>query len=189
MRYKKSQQKRSTQVSKIRNLWNLSHVTYTGWNKKEEAPVPGIGKFYPFFDDGKTSLSRLFAAEVLKVIPMKHVRKKMKNLYNSWFNEAVRCSWLYADKSDFAIKCRIDGYDDKPCWFFRTKDGGWFSIDYPSFWMSGMLDVNRENLSDLIEWYDKTIKEEKDENYKKDYENLLSKYQEFLDKLKKLNKE
>ena len=36
-----------------------------------------------------------------------------------------------------------------PIWFTRTKDGGWFSIDFMGWWMSGrLMDVG----FDFEEW-------------------------------------
>lgn len=113
--------------------------------------VPEKGKTYHFFDDGKIGFSRHYLATVEKVVPMKYVRKKMRRLYIAWVHAAISCYWVYAAKSDYAVKCSIEKFDDNPIWFFRTKNGGWFSIDYPNFWMSGELDITGEFFKSCLE--------------------------------------
>ena len=116
--------------------------------------IPEVGKTYHFWDDGKTSLSRHYFAKVERVVPMKHVRKKMRCLYFAWVTESINCYWVYATKSDYAVCCSIKEYDKSPVWFFRTKGGGWFSIDYPRTWMSGRLDVENKTYESTIEDFD-----------------------------------
>lgn len=123
-------------------------ISHTHLSSRKEAidptvfPIPQIGKTYHFYDDGKTSESRHYFAKVERIVPIKYVRRRMKDLTWAWRSEAIHASHLFATISDYAIAATIKGYEDHCIvWFFRTKDGGWFSIDYPHFWMSGRLDV------------------------------------------------
>ncbi|MCH5167881.1 MAG: hypothetical protein J1F35_08385 [Erysipelotrichales bacterium] len=119
----------------------------------KQVSIPEVGKEYLFFDDGKTSPSRIFKAKVLRVIPSNE--EIIVEKYNSdiqWLvptpiqkvhkAEASHCDWLFAEETDYFIECSIPKYDDNPIWFARTKDGGWFSMDIQSFWQGGRLDVD-----------------------------------------------
>ena len=99
-------------------------------------PVPQVGEVRHFFDDGKMSESRHYIATITKVIPYKKAPQKLKKI---WKKERRRCYWIYAYETDYFIKASIPEYDKKPIWFVRTKDGGWFSIDYMGWLMSGRL--------------------------------------------------
>ena len=124
-------------------------------------PFPQIGKSYHFYDDGKPSESRHYFAKIERIVPMKYVRRRMKELTWAWRNEAIHSAHLYAAKSDYAIAASIKGYEDhRLVWFFRTKNGGWFSIDYPRFWMSGRIDVTCDILKTIVEYH---------ENYNPEY--------------------
>ena len=151
MTYKKSRQKRMSFVEIKRNKDKNKCVFVSMRDISSSHLVPEEGKTYHFFDDGKIGLSRHYLATVEKVIPMKYVRKKMRDLYRAWVYEAISCYWVYASKSDYAVKCSIKEFDNNPIWFFRTKGGGWFSIDYPNFWMSGKLDIDGEYFKSSLE--------------------------------------
>lgn len=99
-------------------------------------PVPQVGEVRHFFDDGKMRDSRHYMATVTKVIPYKKASQKLKK---AWKKERWSCYWLYAYETDYFVKASIPKYDEMPIWFARTKDGGWFSIDFMGWWMSGRL--------------------------------------------------
>lgn len=102
-------------------------------------PVPKVGDVFPFFDDGKIKPTRLYKATVTKVIKKWHAPLKVRR---AWRRERKECYWLYAANTDYFIYCSIPKYDKKPVIFVRTINGGWFSFDFPAFWMSGLLDVD-----------------------------------------------
>lgn len=99
-------------------------------------PIPKVGEVRHFFDDGKVKESRHYMATITEVIPYKRASQKLKKV---WKKERWSCYWLYAYETDYFIKASIPKYDEKSIWFVRTKDGGWFSIDYNGWWMSGRL--------------------------------------------------
>ena len=108
--------------------------------------LPEIGKQYKFFDDGKIGYSRRYMATVTNVQPVRKIPWKLRR---AWKQQINACPWLYHPKTDYFITCSIPLYDKDPVIFVRRRDGGWFSIDYPHWWMSGRLDVDgsywREN--------------------------------------------
>ncbi len=145
----------------------------------DKKPLPEVGKFYHFFDDGKTSPSRhyickcerIVTAEEAKNITVKvpgenHTKDnpvyETLSLYDHWHdNEMPTHDWLYATETDYFIECSCPVYDDFNLWFVRTKEGGWFSMNVQSWWQSGRLDVTNEifeNVTSYIkehpEWYD-----------------------------------
>jgi hypothetical protein len=63
----------------------------------------------------------------------------------------VGAPWLYAEETDYFIKCSIPDYDKNDVWFVRTVDGGWFSLNTVNDWMSGILDVSGERFKSLEE--------------------------------------
>lgn len=135
-------------------------------------PVPEIGKSYYFFDDGKLSPSRCYIATVTEVIPasenptitvkdpetgmdiiksLEDIRKKEVDehrqeedftVISPSADTKIGSPWLYAEKTDYFIKCSIPDYDENPIIFVRTVNGGWFSMDVTSMWQSGELDVD-----------------------------------------------
>jgi len=141
MSYKRSKPRKKSHVEIMRMRYGYSYCL-DSMDEDREDFVPEVGKTYHFFDDGKIGLSRHYLATVEKIVPMKYVRKKLRGLYRAWEQESIETYWLYAMKSDYAVKCSIKKFDVLPVWFFRTKSGGWFSIDYPMFWMGGKLDVD-----------------------------------------------
>lgn len=58
--------------------------------------------------------------------------------------------WLYAEDTDYFIKCRIPEYDSTDVWFVRMTTGGWFSLDIANNWTSGLLDVSGELYKKII---------------------------------------
>ena len=117
------------------------------------ASVPEVGKEYLFFDDGKTSPSRIFKAKVLRVIPYSEEVYVDKYYYDLGSliptsiqdvhkEEVEECDWIYTSETDYFVECSIPKYDDNTIWFARTKDGGWFSMNIQSSWQSGRLDVD-----------------------------------------------
>ena len=106
--------------------------------------TPEIGKTYAFFDDGKTGLSRRYKATVLDIIPYNVVEELYPQLFAGLKENFEAAYFLYAPITDFFIKCSIPKYDDGFVYFVRDTKNGWFSIDYPKGWMSGLLDVDGE---------------------------------------------
>lgn len=155
-------------------------------NKRQDVPV--IGKYYYFFDDGKTSPSRCYKAKVVRVIPYDEcdleyevydyycdckISKTLKDIHKEEVDENFNVlngsdttpvkSWLYAEETDFFVECEIPGYDENTIWFVRTVQGGWFSIDVQSSWQYGSLDVDGSIYKEIKEeyhngWYDEQLK-------------------------------
>lgn len=119
--------------------------------------IPEIGRTYAFFDDGKTSFYRRYKATVLDIIPSNVVEELHPELFAGWKENLYEADFLYAPITDFFIKCSIPKYDDGFVYFVRDTKNGWFSIDYPHGWMSGLLDVDGEygrksDVSPVDEW-------------------------------------
>ena len=130
--------------------------------------VPEIGKYYHFWDDGKSSPSRHYICKVERIITPEEAKDVMlkvttcdteKNeeifvetsLYDHWKNnELVACPWLYAPETDWFIEASCPKYDVYHLWFVRTKNGGWFSLNVESSWQAGELDVNGSKFEDII---------------------------------------
>ena len=113
-------------------------------------PVPEVGKEYHIFDDGKIRFGRHHIATVVEIIPTINISA---SLTNAWQNEIERCPWLYAPDTDYFIKAEAPSYDDEYLYFVRTTDGGWFSIDYPTVWMSARLDIDGTLYAKMIQDY------------------------------------
>ena len=88
-------------------------------------PLPKIGEFYHFFDDGKTSPGRHYICKCEQIIPIKETNKIV-----------------------------IERNDEDLLYFCRTKDGGWFSINTTNCWQSGRLDVDNKIYEDCINYYE-----------------------------------
>ena len=153
---------------------------------KKLKPIPKIGSSYHFFDDGKIKESRHYIATVLDVITPEQTKNIMFSraddeisfeisLYEIWRNEIndhrqdtnfkviaagasmeVGAPWLYAEETDYFIKCSIPEYDENDVWFVRTVNGGWFSLDTNSWWMSGELDVDGRLFNNMMKDYETT---------------------------------
>lgn len=144
--------------------------------------VPVLGKEYYFFDDGKISPSRCYKAKVTGIyhynekinvnvydydlgetrqMPIQVVHKKEVDDHRQGENftvlggdTTVGAPWLYAEKTDYFIKCEIKGYDDNDIWFARTIHDDWFSMDVASSWQSGYLDVDGKRYEDAKHYFD-----------------------------------
>lgn len=112
-------------------------IINAGSYKKQ--PLPEIGKEYHIFDDGKIRESRHYICKIVDIIPFEDC--KDKKLIKAWENEVKECHWLYSPKTDYFIKT-TSSFDNNPLYFVRTSNGGWFSIDYPNWWMSAELDID-----------------------------------------------
>ena len=66
----------------------------------------------------------------------------------------VGAPWLYAEKTDYFIKCEIKGYDKDDIWFARTINDGWFSMDVTDPWQSGEFDVDGKKYEEAKHYYD-----------------------------------
>ena len=125
--------------------------------------IPEIGKSYPFFDDGKNSVSRLYKATVTRVFKFSKIPEDLVSnrlledgLYT--LTDYIRdsqsyCDWLYAPETDYVIEASIPIYDDDLIYFIRTKNNGWFSIDFSNTWQSGELDITWKKYNSLLEFY------------------------------------
>jgi hypothetical protein len=96
-----------------------------------------INKVYDYFDDGKIKYSRKIPVKITEIIPFDKADSEIIEL---WKEDAFSCEWLYAKETDYFIKGDLYISDDKveEIIFVRTKDGGWFSLD---FW-AGSLDFD-----------------------------------------------
>ena len=145
--------------------------------------VPVIGKYYYFFDDGKTIPSRCYKAKVVRIIPYGEcdleyeiydyyckckIPKTLKDIHKEEVDDHRQSEnftvlnggdttpgkpWLYAEETDFFVECEIPGYDENTIWFVRTVQGGWFSIDVQSSWQHGSLDVDGSIYKEIKEEY------------------------------------
>ena len=139
-------------------------------NKITLKPVPEVGKFYHFFDDGKTSPSRHYICKCERIITPEEAKNIMitipgenstkenpytetLNLYDHWHGREMPLrDWLYATETDYFVECTCPNYDDNNLWFVRTKDGGWFSMDIQSWWQSGRLDIDNKIFDGIIQY-------------------------------------
>ena len=128
-------------------------------------PIPEIGKYYHFWDDGKISSSRHYicrceriitaeeAKSIMIEVPNEYVDDVMDtiSLYEHWHdNEMPEHDWLYAEDTDYFIEISCPSYDKNNLYAVRTKDGGWFTIDIQSWWQGGRLDVTGEIYKDVL---------------------------------------
>ena len=136
-------------------------------------PIPKVGEFYHFFDDGKTSPSRHYICKCERILTNKEAKKETvsvnswdfdrkenffvdKTLYDFWKDEAVpNHDWLFDTETDYFVECSCPKYDENNLWFVRTKDGGWFSMDIQSSWQGGRLDVDGSIYEAIKEDYKK----------------------------------
>lgn len=152
-----------------------------------KVPVPEVGKTYHFWDDGKSGHSRHHMATVLEVIPFDQM--KNKKLLSAWKEQSNECYWCYAPTTDYFIKCSIPTYDDDPVYFVRRNWGGWFSIDFPHWWMGGELDVDESHIKAVLKSDPDYLKDE--EKYPKAKEEVKKSLDELFgpDNDPKSNKE
>jgi hypothetical protein len=127
-------------------------------------PIPEVGKYYHFFDDGKTSPGRHYIARVERIVPISDSPEILvpcmdpyldelipKSLWDIWNTEKTETSWVFSDKTDVLIEASCPKYDENNLWFARTKEGGWFSMDIQSGWQGGRLDVTGEIYEAVLE--------------------------------------
>ena len=131
--------------------------TFIGYDTKMNPimPEPEVGKIYHSFDDGKIRLSRLVDWKITKRIDLDN-DKVSKYLLRLIQKEIKECYWLFDTEQTIIYRAyavdkngkynREIGY----CYYLRTKDGGWFGVNY--FW-SCELDVDNR-------WYNELVKEE-----------------------------
>ena len=134
-----------------------SNITFIGWGNKMNPimPEPEVGKIYHSFDDGKIRLSRLVDWKITKRIDLDN-DKVSKYLLRLIQKEIKECYWLFDTEQTIIYRAyavdkngkynREIGY----CYYLRTKDGGWFGVNY--FW-SCELDVDNR-------WYNELVKED-----------------------------
>lgn len=125
--------------------------------------LPEIGKSYPFFDDGKTSVSRLYKATITRIFKYREIPDDLVSsrlldcgvyTLKDYIQEQILvCNWLYAPVTDYVIEASISEFDANLLYFIRTKNGGWFSIDFTDCWQSGELDVDWKIYNTLLEFY------------------------------------
>jgi hypothetical protein len=119
--------------------------------------IPEIGKYYHFWDDGKTSPSRHYIARVERIVPVtESIDIKIQymdpyleelvpeSLWNIWNSEKTETDWVFSPKTDVFLEVSCPKYDKNNLWFARTKEGGWYSMNIQSSWQGGRLDVTGE---------------------------------------------
>jgi hypothetical protein len=127
-------------------------------------PIPEVGKYYHFFDDGKTSPGRHYIARVERIVPISDSPEILvpcmdpyldelipKSLWDIWNTEKTETSWVFSPKTDVLLEVSCPKYDENKLWFARTKSGGWFSMDIQSGWQGGLLDVTNEVYESVLE--------------------------------------
>lgn len=130
-------------------------------------PIPEVGKYYHFWDDGKSSPSRHYICKVEKIIKIKEAKKLgvtvpewnydtnqnefiMTTLFEQWKVQVLNHDWLYAEDTDYFVEISCPNYDEYNLYAVRTKDGGWFTIDVQSWWQGGRLDVTGEKYEAVL---------------------------------------
>jgi hypothetical protein len=145
--------------------------------KNKLEPIPEVGKYYHFFDDGKISPGRHYICKCERIITVEEAKNIMIevpneyidgvmdiiSLYEHWHDNATpNHDWLYSEDTDYFIECSCPEYDENNLWFVRTKDDGWFSMDIQNFWQAGSLDVTGKRYQHCIDSWG-------DDNWKKKY--------------------
>lgn len=131
-----------------------------------------IGKFYHFWDDGKSSISRHYICKCEGIITVEESKELLfesyywneednvsvaLTLYDIWTKNKEQCPWLYAGDTPYFIVCSCPKYDNHLLYFAKTKDGTWFSMDVQTWWQSGLLDHEERKLKRIIEDLEDTI--------------------------------
>lgn len=130
----------------------MGTVTIINTTPYKLQPVPEAGKEYHIFDDGKVKPSRHYIAKVLEAIPFEECNNTA--LLDTWAQEVSCYDFLYSLETDYFIKAESD-FDERHLYFVRTVDGGWFSIDFPGYWMGARLDIDGSLYENMLEWYGK----------------------------------
>lgn len=108
----------------------------------KKQPLPEIGKEYHIFDDGKIKKSRHYICKIVDIIPFKDCKdEKLIKTWESIIEEDKQVLGFFAEETDYFIK-GASSFDKNPLYFVRTSRGGWFSIDYPDWWMGAELDID-----------------------------------------------
>lgn len=130
-----------------------------------------IGKFYHFWDDGKSSISRHYLCKCEGIITVEESKELLfesyywnednwykegndsvaLTLYDIWAKNKEQCPWLYADDTPYFIVCSCPKYDNHNLYFAKTKDDTWFSMDVQTWWQTGLLDHEERKLKRIIE--------------------------------------
>lgn len=126
-------------------------VTVINPSRYELKQVPEVGKEYHIFDDGKIKPSRHYIAKIQKLLYPDEAYE-ITGLYNAWEEQVKECDWLFAAQTDYFVMAE-SSYDKNPLYFVRTKNGGWFSLDYPDVWMGARLDIDGSMYKQMKEWY------------------------------------
>lgn len=149
--------------------------------KNQLQPRPEVGKFYHFWDDGKSSSSRHYICKCEEIIIPSQAKSILfdENIYNDFpttlydiwkievdnhrqgdnfkvLNGASTKTgepWLYAEDTDCFVRLSCPKYDKNDLWAVRTVDGGWFTMDIQSWWQGGRLDVTSKKYDEIIEYY------------------------------------
>lgn len=133
-------------------------------------PIPEVGKFYHFFDDGKLSPGRHYICKVEQIVSESNANdiiikdipvwddnnecyRENSTLADCWLKEKECNNWIYAPITDYFVEVSCPKYDKYNLWFARAKDGGWFSLDIQSGWQGGRLDVTGEIYDDIIKYW------------------------------------
>ena len=114
-------------------------------------PIPKVNQTCMFFDDGKTSYSRMYQATVKQVMVYDDAPDKIKKAFE---RESKTHDWIWNKTTDYIIACDIKDYDKNLIWFARTVDGGWFSMNVDNSWQGGCLDVDGELEDYLVSLFD-----------------------------------
>lgn len=118
--------------------------------------LPKVGNFYHFWDDGKLSTSRHYIAkceELIKLKDCEYIKIGRKSLRDIWVKEKIHKNWIFAQSTDYIVKCSIPNYDDDPIYFARTTDGGWFSMNTTGWWQGGRLDIDNSTYEEMLEYW------------------------------------
>lgn len=131
-----------------------------------------IGKFYHFWDDGKSSISRHYICKCEGIITVEESKELLfesyywneednvsvaLTLYDIWTKNKEECPWLYAGNTPYFVVISCPKYDDKLLYCAKTKDGTWFSMNVQTWWQSGLLDHEERKLKRIIEDLEDTI--------------------------------
>lgn len=133
---------------------------------KDLKPIPEVGKYYHFWDDGKLSPGRHYicrceriitpeeAKSIMIEVPNEYINDVMDtiSLYEHWHDDEMpNHDWLFETETDYFIECSCPEYDKYNLLFVRTKNGGWFSMDIQNGWQAGRLDVDSEIYNEIIQ--------------------------------------
>lgn len=137
---------------------------------KNMKPVPEVGEYYHFWDDGKSAPGRHYICRVERVLTKDEAKNVevfvpdwdnyqdggeldhvLHNVYDVWKGQVEQCDWLYAEDTDYIVEISCPIYDDNLLYAVRIKRGGWFTFDVQSSWQSGLLDVDGTHYEQLKE--------------------------------------